>query len=87
MNSLWNAFFKLSKWQSAAMKQINADWQLGLSSWETIFYRTQMMGDAFEGKIPLSHPEFTRMWQEKMKAMRKVLSLQLLKCKAYFLKF
>ncbi|HEU5048221.1 MAG TPA: hypothetical protein VFT64_10315 [Rickettsiales bacterium] len=68
MNSLWNTFFKASPWQAAA-KQADANWQLTMACWETIFYRTQMMGQALEGKIPFSHPEFTHMWQEKIMAV------------------
>lgn len=68
MNSIWNAFFRTSPWQ-VATQQADANWQLALACWETIFYRTQMMGDALEGKIPFSHPEFTHMWEEKIKAV------------------
>lgn len=42
--------------------------QLFISSAEVIAYRSQMIAQVMNGTLPVTHSEFTRMWQEKMAA-------------------
>ncbi len=68
MKRLSNSFFAMPQFHTINLKETAANWQLGMSCWETIFHRSMMMGNAFQGRLSLSHPEFTRMWQEKVHA-------------------
>lgn len=66
-------FFKMfyapaSRWQTHSVKQCGDLWMMGLSSMQTVFYRSLMLKDAYEGKIDLTHPEFSLMSQEKLDA-------------------
>lgn len=67
-----NPFLKLSYpgyfYQNDMWKHYTNAFQLGMSAWETIFYRNQMFMEAWQGKIAFSHPEFTRMVAEKIQA-------------------
>ena len=38
------------------------------SSAEVIAYRTAMIQQAMQGKLPWTHPEFNKLWQEKITA-------------------
>lgn len=42
--------------------------QLLFSSVEVIYHRSVMIGKVMTGSLPFTHPEFTRMWHEKMVA-------------------
>lgn len=68
-------FFKLfcppsstTRWQAQSIKQYGDFWMMGWSSMQTVFYRSLMIKDACEGKIDLTHPEFSLMSQEKFDA-------------------
>ncbi len=42
--------------------------QIGMATWETLFYRGLMFHNALDGKTSFSQPEFNRMFMEKVQA-------------------
>ena len=64
------AWASAADWQLSAWKQYVDNCRLAASAWETIFYRSLMISDAFQGKLPFFHPEFIRMATEKAKAFQ-----------------
>jgi hypothetical protein len=53
-----------NEWLKLTMQTIN---MLNASA-EVIGYRTTMMQQAMQGKVLWTHPEFSRLWQEKIAA-------------------
>ena len=60
-----------SRWQVQSLKQYGDLWMMGWSSMQTVFYRSLMIRDAYEGRIDFTHPEFSLMSQEKFEATLK----------------
>ncbi len=65
-NVMFSPFALMEQWQALCMKQSAALWQANMAAAETIFRRTSMMGQVASGRIAPTHPEFSRMWEEKM---------------------
>ena len=61
-------FALMAQWQSMWMKQSRAILQANMAAAETIFYRVNMMKQVAEGKLSPTHPEFSRMVEEKHRA-------------------
>jgi hypothetical protein len=61
--------FFLPKWPNESLKQYSNMWTMGMSSFQTLYYRGMMIGEACQGRIAFTDPEFSLMSQEKLEAV------------------